>query len=391
LADVWGKGRVLGIGCLAFGAASAACALAPGTEALIAARVAQGAAAALVTPASLALIGAIYPKDERARAIGVWAAASALTTAGGPILGGWLTESFGWAAVFWINPPIAVLAAGLLLAVAPPEGRRDRRFDVVGAATLAAALAAIAYALGAIGPAETDAAGPSLGPAALAGALGILGLVAYARWERHTDHPMTPPRLWANRAFAGLNLATVLIYGGLAIMFFLLPFELVDRRGLTATQAGLAFLPFTLAVGILSRLFGGVADRVGARAMLIAGASGAGAAYLWMSLTGDASLMLAVILPMGLLGIAFAVLVAPLTAAVMSSVADADGGLASGVNNAASRAAQLAGVALAAGVAALSAGHVIGLLIAAALSLAGAAVAALTLDPPDPAEVGAVA
>ena len=107
LADAHGKARVLAIGCLLFGAASVACALVPSAPWLIAARVAQGIAAALVTPSSLALIGATYPKDERNAAIGVWAAASALTTAAGPVLGGWLTETFGWQAVFWINPPFA--------------------------------------------------------------------------------------------------------------------------------------------------------------------------------------------------------------------------------------------------------------------------------------------
>ena len=124
---------MLAIGCLMFGAASAACALAPSVGWLIGARIVQGIAAALVTPASLALIGATYPKDERNRAIGVWAAASALTTAGGPVLGGWLTETFGWQAVFWINPPIAVMAVSLLWTYAPDDRLEPRRFDLVGA------------------------------------------------------------------------------------------------------------------------------------------------------------------------------------------------------------------------------------------------------------------
>src|SRR3546814_10473456 len=126
-------------------------------------------------------------------------------------------------------------------------------------------------------------------------------------------------------------------------MFFLLPFDLVDRRALPSTEAGLVFLPFTLGVGLLSRVFGDLADKVGARAMLIAGPAGAALAYVWMALGQEESLMLGVIGPMTLLGLAFAVLVAPLTASVMSSVDQADEGLASGINNAASRIAQLAG------------------------------------------------
>ena len=132
-------------------------------------------------------------------------------------------------------------------------------------------------------------------------------------------------------------------------MFFLLPFDLIDRRSLTATDVGLAFLPFTLGVGLLSQVFGRLADKVGARPMLVAGPVSAALAYVWMVLGQDMSLLFGVYGPMALLGLSFAVLVAPLTAAVMSSVEDSDEGLASGINNAASRIAQLVGVALAAG------------------------------------------
>src|SRR5262249_8670329 len=121
LADAYGKARMLSIGCLLFGVASAGCAVAPSLGWLIGARVLQGIAAGLLPPASLALIGATYPKDERAGAIGVWAAASALTSAAGPVFGGWLTDSFGWQAIFWINPPLAVVTIALLWLSAPPD------------------------------------------------------------------------------------------------------------------------------------------------------------------------------------------------------------------------------------------------------------------------------
>jgi EmrB/QacA subfamily drug resistance transporter len=377
LADVYGKARVLGIGCLGFGLASAACVVAPSIEWLIALRVAQGVSAAIVTPASLALIGATYPKDERNAAIGVWAAASALTTAGGPVLGGWLTESFGWPWVFAINPPLALIVAILLVMYAPPDARAPRRFDLIGAAILALALALIAWALSQIGP---DKAGPMTGALPLiVAAFGVVALAGYAVWERASDHPMTPPRLLANRAFVGLNGATLLIYAGLAIMFFMTSFDLIDRRGLAPTQAGLAFLPLTLGIGLLSRLFGGAADKFGARAMLIAGPLGAALAFLALALGKDASFTIGVLAPMALLGVAFAVLVAPLTASVMSSVGDADEGLASGINNDMSRIAQLAGVALAAGLASYSSGYRTGMTAAAVLAAAGAAVMAATL------------
>ena len=385
LADVHGKARMLAVGCILFGLASAACALAPSAVWLIAARAAQGIAAAIVAPASLALIGATCPRDERNGAIGVWAAASALTTAGGPVLGGWLTDTFGWPTVFWINPPLALVAVGILLVFAPEDLRESSQFDVIGAAILAAALGALAWALSQIGPSEPQASAGTLAQSsttiAVVAGLGVVGLTIYAFWERKSAHPMTPPRLVENRSFLGLNLATLMLYAGLSIMFFLLPFDLVDRRALTSTEAGLAFLPFTLGVGLLSRVFGGLADKMGARPMLIAGPAGAALAYVWMALGQEASLMVGVIGPMALLGLSFAILVAPLTASVMSSVDRADMGLASGINNAASRIAQLAGVALAAGAASFPGSYEVGLTIAALASIGGAFTVAATMPP----------
>jgi EmrB/QacA subfamily drug resistance transporter len=382
LADVYGKARMLALGCVPFGLTSAACALAPSPAWLIAARVLQGAAAAIVTPASLALIGATYPRAERNRAIGVWAAASALTTAGGPVLGGWLTESFGWPSVFWINPPLALAAVGILLVFAPKDGRIQRRFDMMGAAILASAIGALAWALSQIGTGKAQgtadaSAQPGITPTIVAG-LGIVGLAVYAFWERRSKHPMTPPRLVENHAFLGLNVATLMIYAGVSIMFFLLPFDLVERRALSSTDAGMVFLPFTLGVGLLSGIFGRLADKIGARAMLTAGPAGAALAYVWMALGQEGSLVLGVIGPMTLLGLSFAVLVAPLTASVLSSVDQTDEGLASGINNAASRIAQLAGVALAAGVASFESGYEVGLAVAAVTSIVGAFTAAIT-------------
>jgi len=383
LADAHGKTRILATGCLLFGASSIACALAPSASWLIAARVAQGIAAALLTPSSLALIGATYPKNERNAAIGAWAAASALTTAAGPVLGGWLTETFGWQSIFWINPPIAVAAVALLWAYAPADRLEPRQFDLLGAAIIAAALGALAWALSQIGRSETPAS-VSGATIVAAGLFGVIGLLAYAAWERVSTHPMTPPRLAKNAEFFGLNVATLLIYAGLSIMFFLLPFDLVDRRGLSATDAGLVFLPFTLGVGLLSQRFGALADKWGARTMLIVGPLGAALAYSWLALVRDASLIPGVVAPMALLGLSFAVLVAPLTASVMSSVPEADEGLASGVNNAASRVAQLAGVAIAAGLGSLASGYKFGFMAGALLSAGGALTIALHAQPSRP-------
>jgi MFS family permease len=171
------------------------------------------------------------------------------------------------------------------------------------------------------------------------------------------------------------------IYAGLSAMFFLVSFDLIDRRGLTPTDAGLVFLPFTLGVGLLSQPFGALADKIGARTMLIAGPLAASLALLLLALASNASLALGVIAPMALLGIAFAVLVTPLTSSVMSIVAPTDEALASGINNAVSRVAQLAGVALSAGVASYSSGYRAGLAAAAVLAAGGAATIAALLPP----------
>ncbi len=371
LADVFGKARMTALGCLLFGAASAACALAPDVGWLIAARVGQGVAAAILTPASLALIGATYPKSQRGAAIGAWASASALTTMGGPILGGWLTETFGWQAVFWINPPVAALAIGVLAKAAPADYREPRRFDLVGAGVIATALALGAFALSQLG--EGAASATTL--AAAAGA--VVGLGVYIGWELRTEHPMTPPHLFANRPFRDLNAATFVLYAALSAMFFLLPFHLIEDRGLSATQAGLVFLPFTLAVGLLSGVFGGLAEKVGAKRMMSLGAGGGAVAYAAMAFGLNADLALGVLAPMTLLGVSFAMIVAPLTATVMSSVGEAEEGLASGVNNAASRIAQLVGVAAAAAFAVQAGGQQAGLAVAAAGSALGALMIAL--------------
>jgi EmrB/QacA subfamily drug resistance transporter len=383
LADAHGKARMLAIGCVLFGTASISCALAPSAAWLIAARIFQGIAAALLTPASLALIGATYPKAERNRAIAVWAAASSLTTAAGPVLGGWLTETFGWQAVFWINPPLAVVSVSLLWVFASKDVLKPRRFDVGGAAIIAAALGALAWALSQIGRSESQTAAASVSDATimLVTGLSVVGLIVYVFWERVSEHPMTPPRLARNQNFLRLNIATLLIYAGLSVMFFLLPFDLVDRRGLSSTDAGMVFLPFTLGVGLLSRLFGRVADAIGTRALLVTGPVGAALAYIWLALGHDVSLVFGVIGPMALLGVSFALLVAPLTASVLSSVKQSDEGLASGINNAASRVAQLAGVATAAGLGTIVSGYKAGLLAAAVASIAGALVVGFMVPP----------
>ena len=383
LADVYGRARILAVGCVGFGVASAACALATEAEYLVGSRVLQGCFAAIVTPASLALLGETFPKDERAKAIGVWAGASALTTAGGPIIGGWLTESFSWRAIFWINIPIAFLAITLLAASAKPAVRNPKKFDLAGALLLALSLALLAFGLSNLAPHEgldIQAQGRNDGSMVMAGlATSIIFLIIFIIWERRSPYPMTPGYVFRSIPFSGLNLATLFVYAGLSIMFFLLPFKLVDTMSMSPTQAGLAFLPFTLSVGLLSRFFGNLSGRIGERPLLLAGPLIAATSFALFAISPGSSVWTSVIIPMTLSGLGFAVIVAPLTSSVMANVKESDEGLASGVNNTASRIAQMLGIALAAIFAVRNGGFEAGLWLAASLCVVGALIILVSL------------
>lgn len=374
MADAKGRVRVLIAGIAVFGAASAWCALSSSIGSLIVARGVQGVGAAFMTPASLALIGSVYPKDQRGGAIGLWAASSALMTSVGPPLGGWLTESFGWQAVFWINPPLALLAIGILLFAGPATPRKDDApFDSWGALLLAIFLAALAAGLSALGGEE----GPLPISPALAFLAAAIMLGLFIRWQIIAASPMMPLTVFRNRTFAGLNLATLFLYAALSIVFFQLPFTLIERLGLSASMAGMAFLPFMLGVGLLSNVAGKLMDKTGPQLPLVSGSALAGLAFVWMAVAAEASLLVAVLVPMGLLGLAFALLIAPLTAGVMASLGDIDQGLASGVNNTVSRIAQLIGVAAAAALGSTLVSFQTGAGVAAGLAILAAVAAAL--------------
>jgi len=342
--DRFGRRRVFLIGTALFGAASAACGLAPDAASLVAARALQGAAGALLVPGSLAILRAAFDGEARGRAIGTWAAFSALTTAAGPILGGWLVDLAGWRSIFIINLPLAALTVAIGLA-SLPESRDERaagRLDLAGAALAAGGLGALSWGLIAASDRGIADAGVL---AALVG--GAAALAAFVAWEARAAHPMMPLGLFRDRAFAGANLYTLLLYGALSAALFLQPFLYVQVWGSSATAAGAAFLPFTLPLAALSRTAGGLAARVGARPMLVWGALVTGAGFAWLALAGTEGAFLPDVLPgMTLAGLGMAAAVAPLTTAVMGAVEDRLAGTASGINNAAARVAGLLAVAV---------------------------------------------
>ncbi len=243
--DRFGRRRVFALGVLVFTAASVACGLAPGSAALIAARAAQGVGGALLVPGSLAIISAAFPENERGAAIGAWAGFSALTTALGPVLGGWLVDALSWRAIFFVNIPIGV-ATVLLAYWRVPESRDDTAggVDWRGGLLATAGLGAIAYGL-------TEASNRGWTDAVVLAALtgGVAVLAGFLWLERRASSPMLPLQVFSSRAFSGANIITVLLYFALSGALFFVPFNLIRIQGYSATQAGAAFLPFTLIMG----------------------------------------------------------------------------------------------------------------------------------------------
>ncbi len=368
LADRYGRKRIFVIGVAVFTLASVACGLAPSVWLLVAARGLQGAGAALLTPASLALLGAAYPPEARGKAIGAWAGFGALTTAAGPVLGGWLVDAVSWRAIFLINVPLA--GAALLLVRAARESRdpRDQPLDWGGVASVVGGLALLTWAVGA----APKAAWQGWPLAGLVAGVGLLGLFVWLEAKRG-DAAMMPLALFRVRAFAATNALTLLLYFALGGALYFLPFGMIRLGGMSATAAGAALLPFAVIMGFGSPLAGGLADRWGARASLCVGPLLAGAGLAWLGFANFGGSYWSGLLPaLCVLALGMTITVAPLTATVMGAVGDDHAGTASGVNNAVARIASLLAVA---GLGAVFAG-----VFAGALPHVDAAAAQASLD-----------
>ncbi len=354
--DQYGLKRVFSWGIGIFVAASLACALAwnPGT--LIAARALQGIGAALMVPGSLAIISKTYPKEDRARAIGIWAASSALTTAVGPVLGGLLLSSAYpevWRLIFAVNLVIGAFALYLLLAQVPPDTPVSTApLDRSGAILATLGLGLIAWAL--TGP-EGEDGRPGVAHILAYGLAGIGALWAFLWAEARVSNPMMPLRLFANRAFSAANLVTFLLYFALSAILFYLPMALITGWGTPEVEVGLVFLPITIAVAIGSSVVGKLAGRIGPAPLIGAGCALVALAFATLAWgIAGGNFWIHVFAPMCLMGLGMAMVVAPLSAAVMGAVSDDDAGAASGINNAVSRVAGLVAVAAMGGVASVA-------------------------------------
>lgn len=344
LADRLGRRRVYSWGLVAFAATSALCAAAPTVELLIGARVLQGVAGALVTPGSLAIIGASYVRDDRGRAIGMWAGVTGLAPAIGPPLGGWLTE-YDWRLVFLINVPVALVAVLLTRRFVPESADPTPSQNLDWGGSLLAVLA-----LGALTASLVFAGGesPLSSPVAITGGAvtALAAGAAFIRWERRTSSPMVPLELFRNRTFSLTNLLTLGVYAALSGMLFFLVIHLQTTLGYRPVVAGLASLPVPVIMLLFSARAGSLPDRVGPRLPLVVGPMIAAAGVGLLATVEAGSSYVSGILP-GLLifSVGLVTLVAPLTSTVLAAAPDRLAGTASGVNNAISRTGGLLAVA----------------------------------------------
>ncbi|MVA96062.1 MFS transporter [Nitratireductor sp. CAU 1489] len=371
--DVFGVRNIFLGGIGLFMATSLFCALAPDTDTLILMRALQGVGAALMVPGSLAIIAKSYPANERGAAIGMWAAYSSLTMAAGPFLGGMLLsfgEDWMWRLIFAINVPIGLLTIGMLVVRVPRDRPSERRaLDIVGAILATGGLGLMAWGLTALGLPPAERAAP---PLTWIGAGGVL-FVAFVVWEGRAPAPMVKLELFRSKAFSGANLYTLALFFGFGAVLFFLPMTLVSAWNAAEWQASLMFLPLSLLIAGLSGRAGRWADRIGPRLPLAIGGLLVALSFSGLAATMPLRQMWVVTLPvLTLMGLGMALLVSPLSAAVMLATPDEDTGLASGINNAVARAAGLMSVA--------ALGAVAGLVFAA-LAPQGADVAFGALPP----------
>lgn len=330
LGDRYGLRRVFMLGTAVFAIGALGCAFAPSLPLLTTARLIQGLGGALLVPTSLALIGSHFNEEERGRAIGTWAGASALTTAIGPVLGGWLVDQWGWTAVFLLVAPFAALT--LIIAwwrVPVSPIKNDNRLDYIGAVLLVAALGLVVYAL--VDPGSRSQQLMFLVLAFLFGA-------SFLWRERRFESPMLPLDLFRSRPFSGANAMTLLLYFALIGELYFLPFNLIQVQGYSATKAGAAFLPFTLILGFGSTFAGDMIRKFNPRVILTLGPLVAALGFAALALPGTNASYLGGFLPgIVIIGVGMTLSVAPLTTVVLSTVAEHQTGTASGANNTAAR------------------------------------------------------
>ena len=344
LGDRFGRRKVFVIGTVWFAGASLLCGAAPNIQVLVAARILQGVGGALLTPGSLAILQASFRQHDRATAVGAWSGLGGVAGAIGPFVGGSLVDGPGWRWAFLINIPVAAACVVCTYAAVPEtrDPHAARGLDLAGAALAVVGLAASTWAF-----TQAGTAGWSDKSVLTAGVLAIIAIAAFV-WRMLNAHdPLVPPALFRNRAFAIVNLATVLLYAALGVSFFLVAYQLQVVTRWSAVGAGIALLPVTVLMLGLSAASGSLGQRIGPRLQLTVGPVLAGAGLLLLSRIGPEASWIADVLPGAVVfGLGLVTFVAPLTATVMSAADPDHVSVASGVNNAIARAASLIALAV---------------------------------------------
>ncbi len=356
LGDRYGRRRIYLIGIALFTAASIACGFAPTSGLLIAGRALQGIGGALMVPGSLAIVSAYFDDASRGRAIGIWSSFTTMTSILGPILGGLLVDADFWRGIFFINIPLAALAVFALLRYVPESRDEDapRQTDFLGTALVTIGLAGIVFGATELGRFDADRLAPT--PVLYASlVIGVLALIAFVVVESRIRNPMVSLKLFASRTFTGANALTLFLYGALAGALLFFPLNLQQIQGYTGTQASLALLPFSILLMIISPWMGNVVNRFGPRLPLVIGPALVGFGFIALSLPGITdginSYWTTYFPGAVLLGLGMGITVAPLTTSVMGSVPQRSAGVASGINNAVSRAAGVLAIAIMGGIA----------------------------------------